>query len=219
MTRSGSPALTPTAEQFRSFQALFDHFNRSLFGGELAPCLLNFSRKAHCAGFFAPSRWQRSGGQGSAGVHEISINPSTLKTQAPISVCQTLVHEMAHQWQHDHGSPSRRGYHDRQWADKMESIGLIPSSTGKPGGRKVGQRMCDYPEPGGRFELSFKRIEPAMLLPFVSEEPCEQRDPSGPKQKDPSKTKYTCPMCGANVWGKPGLEIACLTCDAAFDEA
>nr|WP_227543308.1 hypothetical protein [Klebsiella pneumoniae] len=33
----------------------------------------------------------------------------------------------------------------------MESIGLMPSSTGRPGA-KVGQKINDYPIHGGRFQ-------------------------------------------------------------------
>jgi hypothetical protein len=33
----------------------------------------------------------------------------------------------------------------------MESIGLMPSSTGRPGGNKVGDRIADYAIEGGRF--------------------------------------------------------------------
>ena len=36
----------------------------------------------------------------------------------------TLVHEMVHFWQQEFGTPSRRGYHNREWADKMEALGL-----------------------------------------------------------------------------------------------
>ena len=222
MTKADAPRepAGPTIEQFHAFQGMFDYFNRVLFGGKLAPCLLNFSRKAHCAGFFAPGRWQRSAGD-AGGVHEISINPSTLKTQPPLEVVSTLVHEMAHQWQYDHGSPSRRGYHDKQWAEKMEAIGLMPSSTGKPGGRKTGQRMNDYVIKGGRLERAFDKLDKALLLPFVCEEPPERSaaGPDGqPRRKDPSKTKYSCPGCNAHVWGKPDLEIACLVCDMAFEQ-
>ena len=32
---------------------------------------------------------------------------------------------MCHQWQQHFGKPSRNGYHNKQWADKMESVGLI----------------------------------------------------------------------------------------------
>jgi hypothetical protein len=68
-----------------------------------------------------------------------------------VEVLQTLVHEMVHVWQFHHGKPGRGRYHNAEWADKMESIGLMPSSTGLPGGRRVGDHMADYPMPGGRF--------------------------------------------------------------------
>jgi len=28
-----------------------------------------------------------------------------------------------------------------------------------------------------------------------------------------TRTKYTCPSCGANAWGKPDLHIGCRDCD------
>jgi hypothetical protein len=45
-------------------------------------------------------------------------------------ILSTLVHEMVHVWQETYGNPSRRGYHNRQWAEKMREVGLQPSSTG-----------------------------------------------------------------------------------------
>lgn len=50
-------AATPTQVQAKAYQAMFDHFNRVLFGGELSHVLLNFSRRANTLGFFAPKRW------------------------------------------------------------------------------------------------------------------------------------------------------------------
>ncbi|WP_374762256.1 hypothetical protein [Massilia scottii] len=58
---------------------------------------------------------------------------------------------MCHLWQHQHGTPARRRYHDKEWGDKMEAIGLMPSATGVPGGKKTGDKMADYPIEGGRF--------------------------------------------------------------------
>ncbi|EPZ1174197.1 SprT-like domain-containing protein, partial [Escherichia coli] len=68
----------------------------------------------------------------------------------------TLVHEMVHVWQHY--TPGikkcRGGYHDRVWGEKMEQIGLMPSNTGLPGGRKTGQQMTHYIIRGGRFQTA-----------------------------------------------------------------
>ena len=71
----------------------------------------------------------------------------------------TFAHEMVHHWQEHFGTPPRNGYHDREWAAKMISIGLMPSSTGKPGGKKTGYHVSDYVIEGGPFALSFARLE------------------------------------------------------------
>ncbi len=42
---------------------------------------------------------------------------------------------------------------------KMISIGLMPSSTGDPGGQIVGQHMGDYIIEGGKFLDSFHQLE------------------------------------------------------------
>ena len=40
----------------------------------------------------------------------------------------------------------------------MESIGLMPSSTGKVGGKKTGQSVADYPIPDGLFIFECERL-------------------------------------------------------------
>ena len=35
-----------------------------------------------------------------------------------------LVHEMVHLWHHHEGKPSRSGYHNTDWADKMATVGV-----------------------------------------------------------------------------------------------
>lgn len=70
----------------------------------------------------------------------------------------TLVHEMCHLWQEDFGKPSRGGYHNRQWADKMIQVGLMPTDTGEPGGQLTGQRVTHYIIPDGKFEQVFKTL-------------------------------------------------------------
>lgn len=219
----------PTPEQFTTYQRLFDYFNAELYNGQLPAVILNFSRKAHSCGFFAPHRW----GKGSTTAHEISINPTYLATAPFIDVCQTLVHEMAHLWQMCHGKPSRTGYHNKEWADKMEAIGLMPSTTGAPGGARVGQNMNDYPLPGGAFEKTFKTLPEDYRLPWHSRE-ASAIVPAGSSTRPEegeggqiegggnpavkSKVKYSCPQCSTNIWGKPGLLILCGSCRAEFVE-
>jgi hypothetical protein len=44
---------------------------------------------------------------------------------------------MAHLWQWEFGSPYKNGYHNTEWAGKMIEIGLMPSDTGLPNGKKM----------------------------------------------------------------------------------
>jgi SprT-like family len=194
----------PTDAQFAAFQALYDYFNRVLFLGVLKPVLLNFSRKANTLGFFAPLRWENSGET----VHEISLNPAYLRHREPREVASTLVHEMAHAWQMQCGKPGRGGYHNEEWAAKMESLGLMPSSTAAPGGKRTGDRMSHYIIDGGPFARAFVEMPEEYLLPWL----CWEGKEGGKKPRAASKVKFTCPACGANAWGRPGLLLACGAC-------
>lgn len=80
--------------QWSALEAAYQHFNAALFGGELLPVVLNFSRHAKSLGFFAPNRWFDAADQ--KVTHEISLNPSFLLTRELRSVMSTLVHEMCH---------------------------------------------------------------------------------------------------------------------------
>lgn len=154
----------PTFDMYGFVQAAFDHFNRTLFDNQLSQVLLTFQREKNVMGYFSFKRWDGREGQ----CHEIAINPNYFITHKPLEFYQTLVHEMCHQWQYEFGTPSRRSYHNREWADKMEYIGLMPSSTGEPGGKKTGQKVSDYPIPGGRFSkecIAFTRT--GLQLPYV----------------------------------------------------
>lgn len=195
----------PTTAQFAAFQAMYDYFNRVLFAGSLCSVILNFSRAAHSLGFFAPDRWAET--KDKSTVHEISLNPAHLATRPAREVAATLAHEMAHCWQQEHGTPSAGGYHNKEWAAKMDEIGLVPSATGAPGGAKVGFRMTHYIADGGPFALAFDAMPAEHLLPWSSWEPEKARRKSAPAPK--SKVKYTCPDCGANAWGKPELHLVC----------
>lgn len=152
----------------------------------------------------------------------------------------TLVHEMCHLWQEDFGKPSRGGYHNRQWADKMVQVGLMPTDTGEPGGKQTGQYVTHYIIPDGRFEQVFKtlssedlqnlrlRYKPtlaalsAKLVRIGSSGGDDGGEPeAGAGGDDESRSgkrkKYTC-GCGCNVWGKSGLLLKCGLCGTDFIE-
>lgn len=224
MYRTLQNIMKPTEEQFEAYQNLFDYFNRELFNGELPQCILNLSRKSNAAGFFANNRWKHK--KVGTDTHEISLNPIILDEE-PEYIFATLVHEMCHLWQEEYGSPSRSGYHNKEWANKMESIGLIPSTTGEPGGKKTGQQMSDYVEKDGLLDRKIKQMPKSYALPFTSVESItfkEIREARGGLSEisdggsimqvnKKNKIKYSCPSCQMNVWGKSDLNIKCMDCD------
>jgi hypothetical protein len=205
-TMTAQPIEDPTRSQFEAYGAAYDHFNRELFGGELPRCMLNFSRwSRRVVGFFAPGRWERPGER----THEISLNPESLYRPVEDTM-STLVHEMCHLWQQEFGRPSRTGYHNAEWAAKMEAVGLKPSHTGRPGGQRTGQQMTHYVIDGGPFQGAFASMPREYLLPWQS---------GGVRTArcyDKAKARYLCPDCGARVWGKPGLSISCGVCRVYF---
>jgi predicted SprT family Zn-dependent metalloprotease len=158
--------MSPTAELYNAMQIAFDHFNNDLFIGKLPQVLFTNQRQQGVMGYFAPNRWTSTKGKN---CHEIAINPLYVGKATLIELMQTLVHEMVHCWQFCHGKPGRTSYHNKEWSNKMISIGLMPSSTGKPGGDLVGQHMADYPAPKGKFIKSCEKLlkEKSFTLPWV----------------------------------------------------
>jgi predicted SprT family Zn-dependent metalloprotease len=196
-------AITPI--EYGGLQEAYDHFNAGLFDKALPDCFITYQRKAHSAGYFSADRF--AGRIGKFGKHELALNPDGFIGQTDQQICQTLVHEMTHAWQQHSGKPSARGYHNKEWAAKMKSIGLQPSSTGMVGGKETGQRMSDYIIPGGAFELSYQKLAATgwgMNL--------QSAHRPGPKGTNNSKTKFTCPGCDQHAWGKPDLDIVCGKC-------
>jgi hypothetical protein len=197
-------AITP--REYGGLQTAYDHFNRALFDGELRNVMITYQRKANSAGYFSPNRFALRVVEG--GEHELALNPDGFIGQSDVQVLQTLVHEQSHVWQETCGTPASRGYHNKQWAAKMKSIGLMPSSTGMVGGRETGQRMQDYPIPGGRFLKACDDLF-ATGWKLNLQSAARAGGTKAPKQK----TKYTCPSCGLNLWGnRQDANVNCNPC-------
>lgn len=203
--------MKPTDETYSFFQKAYDFYNNRLFNNELPACIITLQRKKNCAGFFHGDTWAAESTETLS--DEIAINPDTFKSRSDNLVLSTLVHEMAHLRQHHFGKPSRSGYHNKEWARYMEEVGLMPSSTGEEGGNKTGQKMTHYIIEGGNFEESTKLFfKKGYRIPwkFIFE------DTKKAKKKRESKTKYTCPDCGLNAWGKPDIDIICGGCEVSL---
>ena len=221
-------AGAPTMIQYSEFDKAYDYLNGALFGGELPKVLVTFSRKPRMLGYYSPDRWERTNDpEDRAG--ELSFNPDSFESRTAEDVLSTLAHEMAHAWQHHFGAPSRAGYHNVQWGTKMESIGLMPSNTGAEGGGKTGQQMTHYIMTGGPFALaaadllalgwSIQYLDRSGRFPAApgpGPGPGPAPAPGKLGKGGPTRTKFTCPGCKANAWGKPGLNLVCGDCQVAM---
>ena len=141
----------------------YDLFNERLFGGELRGCVLTFEDRGQHFGYYC--EWGFIGRDGGERRDEICLNPRHfLANTGDLELLQTLVHEQVHQWQCQFGKPSLRTYHNREWAEKMLSIGLVPSDTGRPGGKMTGQKMADYSDENGQFLKIARELLAAKTL-------------------------------------------------------
>jgi predicted SprT family Zn-dependent metalloprotease len=197
----------PTTIMYTGLTEAYDYFNEHLFEDGLPHCLITFQRKRATRGYFSRQRFTSR--DGSEIVDEIALNPAHFKDRTVPQILSTLAHEMCHLRQHQFGQPSRAGYHNKEWAGMMRDIGLIPSHNGEPGGRSTGQRVSHYIEQGGAFDrVCGELIASGMTIRYV-----ELRDTKKACKKAESKTKYTCPACGLNAWGKPAIGLRCENCD------
>ncbi len=191
--------------QYVTLAAAFDFFNRRLFGGALPPAIITLQRKAGTHGYYSAKRFEARD-DGERETDEIALNPGTFAGRSDRDILSTLVHEMVHHWQEHFGKPGRGRYHNHEWAEKMESIGLVPSTTGVPGGQRTGQRMTHYVIIGGLFDCAFNDLMgDGIRLEWQSR---EWTAASKGKTRR-SKVKYTCPVCGLNAWAKPGVNLVC----------
>lgn len=145
---SSAPVSDPTVDTYGDLQRAFAHFNTTLFNGSLKPCLITLRAKGAYGGYFSPDRFVHPDGRTT---HEIALNVELYGTNTIEFCLSILVHEMAHQAQHEDGTASRRTYHNRAYAKLMRSVGLPTSATGRPGGAEVGERMSHYIDPEGPF--------------------------------------------------------------------
>ena len=215
--------LDPTRSTYLSWAAVFDYFNLALFDGLLPEPLITYQRMPHAYGFYYRRRFVTADGNEFA--CEIAINPEHLRNRSPEKVISTFVHEMCH-LQREHFGKRKAptdGYHDKEWAAIMEKIGLMPSDTRKPGGKKTGYRVTHYIIADGPFDQACRLLlHRGFQIPYgdAGHQACtSDGDPDGDiwislarkQRKAASKSKFTCPdeTCMQAAWGNPHLNLIC----------
>jgi predicted SprT family Zn-dependent metalloprotease len=194
---------TPTKRTYDDFDDAYAYFNKRLFGGRLPPCLITVRPHRGGYGYFSSERFASRDGKE---IHdEIALNIRYFEKRTPCEILSTLVHEMVHLEQAHFGSPSRNGYHNREWAQLMERVGLMPSDTGTPGGKRTGQRMAHYIVPDGPFDKAMHAR--SFTVPYYD------RVGENEITRKKRKVTYTCPSCEDKVWGKQDVQVHCGKCD------
>jgi hypothetical protein len=216
-TKTASNGLPVTATEYRTLQEAYDYFNEALFDGSLPQVLITLQRKARAYGYFSAGRFRRRGGDDER-IHEVALNPDGFTGRPDEDILSTLVHEQAHVWQKEYGKCGRGRYHNRQWARKMHEIGLMPSSTGLPGGRPTGDRVSHYILEDGKFIAECRAFMERYKLVWesaitVAKQSGEDEDEAGAEDVQ-TRAKFTCPNCGLNVWAKPSARVDCHDCSA-----
>ncbi len=202
--------------QYITLSAAFDFFNHVLFQGKLPPAFITLQRHAGARGYYSAERFQGRHEPGRQ-TDEIALNPAAFADRTDAQILSTLVHEMVHHWQKHFGHPGRGRYHNHEWAANMEAVGLVPSDTGEPGGKRVGPSVTHYIAAGGRFEAACgELLRGGVRLEWQSR---ENEAEATAVAKARTKTKYSCPDCGINVWGKNGLHVLCGDCEEELLEA
>ena len=183
----------PTMEAYAELQAAYEHFNRELFDARLPPCLITLQRAKRSYGYFSARQFARRDG---TITDEIALNPGFFGVVPICESLSTLVHEMTHLWQHHFGKPGRARYHNAEWADTMERIGLMPSATGQPGAARVGEHMSHYIVEGGPFSQAADQLLTTDFqiswfdrFPPIAQAPALIGPPPPPKTKASSKKK------------------------------
>ena len=210
MARSAVRPSSPTTQTYDALNRAYDSFNARLFAARLPRCLITMQRQKGSRGYFAGGKFVTRDGQ--VVTDEIALNPKHFLERTTKEVLSTLVHEMTHLEQHHFGKPSRSGYHNKEWAELMRAVGLIPSDTGEPGGKDVGQRVTHYIEIGGKFDRACNSLIDVGLRLDYADRVAENKTTTAGKAA--SKTKHTCATCGANAWATATTKLKCGDCDA-----
>lgn len=166
-------------------------------------------------------------------VQYLGINPYYLDRTVP-EVLATLCHELCHVYENAYIHIPRGGYHDKQWAELMRDCGLEPKFLNKSKtavshtiieGGAFDKFVTSFLEKHGEdyFHIcSYSRL--LEVRPSAVQGGGEDGEPRADNADKPvkkynrNKVKYTCPDCGAKVWGKAGLGIECMNCASQFEE-
>lgn len=195
---------------YSALDKAYTHFNTKLFDSTLPNVLITFRARTGTHGYFWGHRVVAKA-DGSGKTHEIALNLES-SSRADLEVLSTLVHEMCHCWQEEYGTPPSSNYHNKEWAEKMLSVGLTPYNIKNPE-RMTGAGVTHNIDKEGLFEVVAQELlGDGWALNYTETQQHSETESQKKRRKQQRKIKYTCPHCEAKAWGKHNLKIACGDC-------
>jgi len=180
---------------------ILNYYNHELLDTPLKTrCLIVLNPKVGKDGLFIPKKWT-DGDSGS--IHEIQVNPKCLEQE--IVLHSVIARNLIFAWQFENSNFTRVAYLNAEGVKLMEDAGLPPTSTGEPGGDKIGQGKTYYIAKEGKFAGLFNSYKGIT---------CKYKP--APKNERLSKakvygSKYKC-ECGNYADSKSGSSYICGIC-------
>lgn len=178
--------IDPTSDTYAELTRAYQFYNEHLFDGRLPLVMITLQRKHNSLGYFSANQFVPATGGDFA--HEISLNPVWFALHPIPRTLSILAREMVALDQYlNSNKPPRRRYRNGEWADMCEAIGLMPSETGMPGGKRTGENVDVYIIDGGKFdEATSELVDTAFRLSWLDrytpaeDDPLLQHTPAAP---------------------------------------
>ena len=183
----GAAVIDPTKDTYAELTHAYQFYNERLFDHRLPRVLITLQRKHNSLGYFSSNQFVPAAGTGDF-AHEIALNPTWFAIHPIHRTLSILAREMVALDQSlNSEKPPRRRYRNGEWADMCEAIGLMPSDTGRPGGKRTGENVDVYIIDGGRFDqVTTELVDAAFCLSWLDryapaeDDPLLQHTPAGP---------------------------------------
>lgn len=197
--------ITTMTELQAALQAAFNAINRDFYNNELEKVIITTKegRKKHEYSWIEVNKnWQQNG----TARHEINISVDFLGERTVIETITTLMHEMAHLYNIQHGikDTTRSGlYHNKEFKKTAEAHGLLVFRREHTG--------WSYTVANKTAELWIKENVP--IKGFGVFKQTSDAEGGGKTTTKQSYRKYVCPTCGLIVRATKECNIACMDCN------
>lgn len=181
----------------------FGLFNEHYYDNELPNCMITLQKKRdnNLGSFITEPIWFNKNSDDE--IYEININPINMNRE-PSEILGTLNHEMVHYYctLHNIKDVKSGGKHTIEYKNVCESHGL----------------NCELDEDKGYNQTSLneesielvkdliEEYKNDFLYMFVEKKPVKK-----------SQFKFTCPQCGAKIYGKVGTDVYCGQCGVQLE--